>query len=63
VSDFLVITQTQYGRWMNDGPENYEEVFQEVLKPHPSAHEDKVNDRLENELGSRAPFLHCMVFY
>ncbi|KXN84935.1 hypothetical protein AN958_11918 [Leucoagaricus sp. SymC.cos] len=62
VSDFLVITQTQYGQWMNDGPDNYEEVFQEELKPHPSVHEDKVKDRLENELGSWAPSsTSCMV--
>jgi len=62
VSDFVVITQTQYGRWMNDGPENYEEVFQEEMKPHPSALEDKAKYRLENELGVWALFLRCTVY-
>jgi hypothetical protein len=62
VSDFLVITQTQYGRWMNDGPENYEEVFQEEMKPHPSALEDKAKYRLENELGLWAPSLRFTVY-
>lgn len=47
---------------MNDGPENYEEVFQEEMKPHPSVLEDKAKYRLENELGVWALFLRCTVY-
>jgi len=38
---------------MNDGPENYEEVFQEEVKPHPSVLEDKAKYRLEMSWASR----------
>lgn len=55
VSDFLVITQMQRGEWINDGPDNYEEVYQEDLKCHSSAIEDEAKQRLENEMGLWAP--------
>lgn len=45
----------QRGEWINDGPDNYEEVYQEDLKCHSSAIEDEAKQRLENEMGLWAP--------
>jgi hypothetical protein len=61
VSDFLVITQMQRGEWMNDGPENYEEVFNKEWQQHPSTCEEEAKQWLEKELGLWAPFLRRMV--
>ncbi|KAF8875876.1 hypothetical protein CPB84DRAFT_438957 [Gymnopilus junonius] len=51
VSDFLVITQCLSGCWRNDGPDNYEEVLMEDVKPMETAHEERIKMWLEKELG------------
>lgn len=51
VSDFLVITQIQYGPFVNDGPDAYEEVLQEDLRPIPGVKEEEIKARLKQELG------------
>jgi len=54
-SDFLVITQVHSGLWINDGPDNYEEVLMDDVKPVAIAHGEEVKRRLESELGKRQP--------
>jgi len=53
-SDFLVITQVLSGRWVNDGPDNYEEVLMADVKPVATAHEEEVKRRLESKLGKNS---------
>ncbi|KIJ96817.1 hypothetical protein K443DRAFT_124317 [Laccaria amethystina LaAM-08-1] len=38
--DFMVVTQMQYGQWINDAPDGYEEVVQAELKAHLSVLEE-----------------------
>ena len=42
LSDILVITQILQGPFVHDGPENYEEVYQEDRKPIPGVLEEEV---------------------
>lgn len=51
ISDFLVITQHFVGRWMNDGPDNYDEVLDEDVKPKETVVEERVKEWLLEELG------------
>jgi hypothetical protein len=58
----MVVTQMQYGQWINDAPDGYEEVVQAELKAHLSVFEENMKYWLENELGlCGAPFL-CTYF-
>ncbi len=51
VCDFLVITEIQFGPFVNDGPDAYEEVLQTDLWPIPGVKEEEAKARLEKELG------------
>ena len=51
VSDFLVITQIEFGPFTHDGPQAYDEVLQEDRRPIPGHKEVKVKAWLENEVG------------
>jgi len=51
VCDFLVITEIQFGPFVNNGPDYYEEVLQEDLRPIPGVKEEKANAWLLKELG------------
>ncbi|KDR82866.1 hypothetical protein GALMADRAFT_134407 [Galerina marginata CBS 339.88] len=51
MSDFLVITQCLSGCWRNDGPDNYQEVLMEDVKPKETVNEEQVKEWLEKELG------------
>lgn len=51
VSDCLIITQIIRGPFIHDGPETYDEVVQEDLRPIPGLKEEKVKAWLEEEVG------------
>jgi hypothetical protein len=51
ISDILVITQILQGPFVNDGPENYEEVYQEDRKPIPGVLEEEVVAKLKEDFG------------
>lgn len=53
VCDFLVITDIQFGPFVNDGPDNYEEVLQEDLRPTPGVKDEEAKAWLLNELGKQ----------
>ena len=51
ICDFIIITQIHHGPFTNDGPECYEEVLQEEIKPIPGVKEEEVKAWLKKELG------------
>ena len=51
VSDFLVITQIERGPFIHDGPEAYDKVLQDDLRPIPGVKEKNVKAWLEKEVG------------
>lgn len=51
MSDFLIITQCLSGCWRNDGPDNYEEVLMDDVKPMETAHDEQIKEWVEKELG------------
>ena len=51
VSDFLVITQIECGSFIHDGPETYNEVVQEDLRPVPGVKDEEVKAWIEKEVG------------
>jgi hypothetical protein len=59
ISDFLVITQVLQGPFVHDGPERYEEVFQEDLKPIPGVLEGEVEAKLKRNLVRCSAICHC----
>lgn len=55
MSDFLVITQYFIGVWTNEGPDDYEEVLMEGVKPVETEVEERVKKWLKEELGKWQP--------
>ena len=51
VSDCLIITQINRGPFIHDGPETYDEVLEEDLRPVPGVKEEQVKAWLEKEVG------------
>jgi hypothetical protein len=51
LSDFLVITQIEFGPFTHDDPQYCDEVPQEDRRPIPGQKEEKVKAWLENEVG------------
>ncbi|KAG6847520.1 hypothetical protein H0H93_007603, partial [Arthromyces matolae] len=51
ISDFLVITFVQHGPFTHDGPEAYEEVYDENRKPIPGVKEEKIKEQLKEYFG------------
>ena len=51
VADFLVITQIIKGPFVHDGPQSYEEVYQEDRKPISGVTEENIRTRLKEEFG------------
>ncbi|KAG6852898.1 hypothetical protein C0991_008295, partial [Blastosporella zonata] len=47
ICDFLVITFIQRGPFVHNGPEAYEEVYDEDRKPIPGAKEEEIKERLK----------------
>ncbi|KAG6843694.1 hypothetical protein H0H87_001558, partial [Tephrocybe sp. NHM501043] len=50
VSDFLIITHIQRGRFVHSGPEAYDEVYDEDKKPIPGVNEDEIKAALFDKL-------------
>ena len=50
VDDYFVITQIEYGPFIHDGPDTYNEVLQEDRMPIPGLKEEKVKDRKPTKL-------------
>jgi hypothetical protein len=50
VFDFLVITQTERGPFIHDGPDAYEEVLQEDCRPIPGVKEEEVKVWLDKRI-------------
>jgi hypothetical protein len=59
VNDVLVITQIVQGPFVLDGPESYEEVYQEDRKPIPGVMEDEIKVQLKKEFGERGCRPNC----
>ncbi|KAG6827604.1 hypothetical protein H0H92_011143 [Tricholoma furcatifolium] len=53
VCGFLIITHIERGPFIREGPEAYEEVYDEVLKPVPGLKEEQVRADLLLKLGIR----------
>ncbi|KAG6820197.1 hypothetical protein H0H93_004047, partial [Arthromyces matolae] len=47
ISDFLIITFVQRGPFTHDGPEAYEEVYDEDRKPIPGVKEEQIKAQLK----------------
>ena len=53
VTDTLVITQIIEGPFVHDGPQSYEEVYEEDRKPVPGVREEEIKVQLKNEFSER----------
>ncbi|KAF5378132.1 hypothetical protein D9615_007570 [Tricholomella constricta] len=51
VCDWLIVTHIQLGPFVHSGPDYYEEVYDEDVKPVPGVKEEKVKAQLKKEIG------------
>ncbi|KAF5378109.1 hypothetical protein D9615_007563 [Tricholomella constricta] len=51
ICDWLIVTQILLGPFVHNGPDYYEEVYDEKMKPVPGVKEEKVKAQLKKEFG------------